>query len=104
MAKKKKWPKTIEEAVDKLISVISEEDKCTIKATKKEDLISFHFSLGMYIRNEFGLWGDNKELLRDCGLRAYPDSPYDDYILMLIHPDSASTEIIEALWEKLQRE
>ena len=53
---KKEWPRTVEEAVDRLLSSMSEEDKQSLKNTPEKDLIMCHFSLGAYIRNEFGLW------------------------------------------------
>lgn len=56
---------------------------------KENDLILSHAGTGMGIRNSFGLWADNKELLYDCGGG-------------FIHTDDASSVIIGALWEKLQ--
>lgn len=91
--KEKDYPKTIAEAVERLLSTLSEEEKEDIKNTPKNDLISLHFSLGMYIRNAFGLWKDNKELIEACG-QSYP----------IFDPDSVSGVIIDALWEKLQEE
>ena len=87
----KNYPKTIAEAVDHLISTLSEEDKEVIKKTSKNDLIQFHHGLGTYIRNAFGLWKDNKELIEACG-QSYP----------IFVPDSVSEVIIESLWKKLR--
>ena len=50
------WPSTLTEAVDRLMATMSAEDLATLRDTPKESLIMFHFSLGMYIRNTFGLW------------------------------------------------
>ena len=64
------------------------------------ELISLHFSLGMHIRNEFGLWqGGNDGLLASC----FPDVT-DPYMLMIIKqdPDRASGVIIEALCERVR--
>ena len=84
-SKENNYPKTIAEAVDRLLSTLSEKDKEAIKNTAKDDLIGLHFSLGTYIRNAFGLWKDNKELVEACG-QSYP----------IFFPDSVSEVIIEA--------
>lgn len=85
----RKRPKTVEEAVDLLFTLISDETKQQIKNTTEENLPDLHFGLGAGIRNEFGLWKDNKELLKACGKE---------------HPDDASSVIIKALREKLKDE
>ncbi len=102
MPHRKQWPKTVEEAVEQLLSSMSEEYKEALKNTPDEDLILHHYGFGAYIRNEFGLWDNNKELLKSCGLQLYPDSPYNEYLPMMVHPDNASTKIIEATWRRPQ--
>jgi hypothetical protein len=91
----KKLPTTYEEAIESLINTISDEDKNEVKMTPKEDLIKYHFSWGMGIRNDFGLWGENKLLLQSCAEQAGVEQ---------IHPDDASMLIIEGVWEALQKE
>ena len=80
-------PRTVKDAVSNIISDMSYEDKLLVKTTKKNDLIKFHHGWGTNIRNGFGLWGGNKELLKDAGKE---------------HPDDASMVIIEAVWKELQ--
>jgi hypothetical protein len=63
-------------------------DKARLRDTKKEDLILFHHGWGTGIRNGFGLWGDNTNLMTDCRAQ---------------HPDDASMVIIEAVWQSLQK-
>ncbi len=70
---------------------MSFERKQKIKGTKKEDLIKYHFGWGMGIRNSYGLWKGNTELLKSCG--------GED-----IHPDSCSMVIINRVWDLLQIE
>jgi hypothetical protein len=86
-AKHPEWPSTVNDAVTRLLSELSEKDKEAIKVTKRDDLIKYHFNLGLWIRNNFGLWNGNYSLLTDCHSK---------------HPDGASGVIIEALWQKLQ--
>ncbi|MDL1971045.1 MAG: hypothetical protein LWW94_08765 [Candidatus Desulfofervidaceae bacterium] len=68
---------------------MSEGEKEQFKNTPENKLTIFHFSMGIFIRNSFGLWagnlcqGDNKEAY-------YP-----------IHPDDISSAIIKRAWEKL---
>ena len=85
------YPKTVAEAVDRLLSTLSEKEKEDIKNMSKNDLIDLHFGLGTYIRNAFGLWKENEELLKECC------PTYHIYF-----PDDVSGVIIEALWEKLR--
>jgi hypothetical protein len=48
-------PETVAEAIDQLLMVLDSEQKATIAAMRQEDLVNLHFSLGMAIRNAFGL-------------------------------------------------
>jgi hypothetical protein len=84
----KKYPETLEEAVESVISILSEEDRNSLKNIRKEDLIELHFSLGLLIRNNLGLWGDNKKLLET-----------DDF--KDAHPDNISSVIMKDVWDKL---
>jgi hypothetical protein len=86
-------PKTVEEAVDRLIDELSLKDKTTIGNLGEDELINLHINLGEYIRNEFGLWSGNKDLLSSCCAIAKMDK---------VHEDTASTIIIEELWKGLR--
>ena len=95
------WPGTIYEAVTLLLSTMSDEEKESLKATPRVDLITYHFSLGHYIRNAFGLWQGNDDLLQSC----YPEvtDPQNlEYLKLDI--DGASRRIVEALWEKVRED
>jgi hypothetical protein len=85
-------PKTIDEAVDKLLSELSFKDKTKIANMSESDLIKFHLSYGVYIRNEFRLWG-NDSLMEFC--KSYAG-------VATINPEQASYVIIKELWERLQ--
>lgn len=88
--RKSKYPKTIEEAVDLLISSLSEEQRQELMNMPEEKLGTLHFTLGIYVRNTFGLPARNTELLDAC-CRGW-----------LRHPDDVSSVIIKAAWKKLQ--
>ena len=81
-------PKTLDEGVGRLISVLDDEHKLVIAAMQEDELIDLHFSLGTDIRNSFGLHNENSPLLKSLGL--------------FVHPDDASMVIINALWKKLR--
>ena len=88
---KPEHPKSIKEAIQLLLTDLPEKDRQTIRIMTEGQLSSLHLSLGNYIRNEFGLWGNNVELLRAC----CPDSSSEK-------ADDASSAIIKALWWRLQ--
>jgi hypothetical protein len=73
--KKNDYPKTIEEAADLLISSLSEKERQELINMPEEKLLTLHFTLGMYIRNTFGLLAGNMELLDACcpGWLQHPD-------------------------------
>jgi hypothetical protein len=88
-AQRSDWPRTVDEAVTRLLAELSDADKARLRAEKKDDLIKFHHGWGTSIRNCFGLWAGNKELMADCHA---------------FHPDDASMVIIEAVWQRLQKQ
>ena len=92
LAKLPRWPKTKAEAVVLLKQKMKKEDLAELAATSKNQLIGkYHFGLGTYIRNAFGVWRGNKDLWNDItGGKS-------------MHPDDLSSVIIEALWEDLQK-
>jgi len=79
-------PETVDEAVDKLLLILSDEQKNEIRALKEDDLIDLHFGLGMEIRNAFGLHDLGSKLLADCGTK---------------NPDDGAGVVVKALWDKL---
>lgn len=82
-----KWPGTVAEAVENILSGMKVADKRQVRDTPEEDLIMFHRGWGQGIRNGLGLLKGNTELLEDTGES---------------HPDDASMVIIEAVWKALQ--
>ena len=48
-------PQTVDQAVTLLLNTLDDEAKEQLRQMEKRDLIRLHFSLGMYIRNQFGL-------------------------------------------------
>ena len=58
MSKKDRIPKTKQECFEILDEMLSQEDKNAI--VEMEDTIELHFTLGMWIRNNWGLWGGSR--------------------------------------------
>ena len=86
-------PKTVDEAVDRMMSELDLESKVKIANMDLNNLASVHFELHVYFKNAFGVWHGNKELLADC--RAMSGEPIRD-------EDEATFVILKALWEKLR--
>lgn len=54
-------PKDIKDCFLQLDKLLSEEDRSTIRNLENaEETIQFHHSLGMWIRNNWGLWGGSR--------------------------------------------
>ena len=99
MSKKSCWPETIKNATERIISQMSEEEKRTLRGTKKEELAKFNFGMGVYIRNKFGLVDGNDALMKACALTQYGET-YN--IFYGDNPDGAAEVIIEAVWNELK--
>jgi hypothetical protein len=87
------FPKTVDEAVNILMAEMPLKDKAKIAKTEEEDLSGLHMFLGGYIRRAFGLWSGNCALLKSCAKAAGKKK---------IHPDDASSIIINELWNRLK--
>ncbi|MEX1013830.1 MAG: DUF6794 domain-containing protein [Candidatus Paceibacterota bacterium] len=83
------WPKSLNEAVSKLRSQFTEKQLLEIQQLSKEEFELRYLGVGSWIRNQFGLWRGNFNLLLDCD-ELNPE------------PDNVSNVILEKLWESLQ--
>lgn len=99
---KKSLPKTINEAVDRLIEELDEDALNKVRDSK--NLAEFHFGLGLYIRNQFVYKNDNKkELLDDVFSRFdIPEDKSDIRYYRFRHVDNISDVIIVELQKRLQ--
>ena len=82
-------PETVDEVIDRLMTVLESEHKATIATIQEEDLIDLHFSLGRAIRNAFRLHKPQSKLLTSCDV---------------VNPDDASGVLIKKLWMKIKIE
>ncbi|MFZ7128089.1 MAG: YpsA SLOG family protein [Desulfobacterales bacterium] len=87
-------PRTVDQAVQVLIEKLQLKEKVRIANMNEEDLATLNSTLGMYIRNKFGLVGGNQDLLQSCADAAIRD---------FIYPDEASAVIIALLAHELAK-
>lgn len=83
-----KAPESVSEAVDRLLLILTDEQKTEIAVLQEDDLIDLHFTLSLAIRNAFGLHDLGGKLLADCGTS---------------HPDDGAGVIILKLWKCLNK-
>lgn len=81
-------PSTVDEAITWCCDNLPEHVLTELSNMEQDELIQAHFGLGRHLRNELGLWTENKSLLESLG------KP---------HPDDASGVLIRKLWEELRR-
>ena len=96
-----KHPKSITEAVDYLIINMNIEEIDRIRTMERNQYASSeHFSLGMWIRNEFGInRGINSKLLYDCYQSKY--NYHSSKEIILFSPDNVSDIILKCLWDEV---
>ncbi len=87
-------PQTVDEVVEQLINGLPLKDKTSIANMTEDELDALHFTLGQYIRNNFGLWDKNSELMKSCKKVSEK---------ILLGQDEASGIIIKELWKHLKR-
>src|SRR4051812_5357749 len=82
-------PKNLDDAHQQLLKIFSPKDIEHIKAMKKEDdMIEYHFGLGMGLRNDWGLWRGSRlsQWFNERGI---------------FHPDDMTGIIFDTFWDKL---
>jgi hypothetical protein len=84
------WPTTVQQTVQDILAHMSPDEQGEIRNIKREDLIRYHFNWGTGVRNRYGLWRGNAELIISaCGQPC--------------HPEDASMKIMEAVWDALHK-
>ena len=86
------FPKNIDEALEKLLPVLTRTEKTKIVNMDESELVTLMPSLGLYIRGEYRLWG-NDPLIDDCKKFAKKNG---------LATDDPAMVIIWALWKHLQ--
>ena len=87
-------PKTVDEAVKRLVANLPLKFKVDLSKMDEGELINLHFSFGAFIRNQFGLWNENVDLLTDCRKLSG---------ITFMNADDATAFIIWELWKQLRK-
>ncbi len=90
------YPQTIMAAVNRLINEMPLKNRVQVANMAQEDLIDLRFTLGAWIRNNFGLGSGNHSLKREC-------SQYHGESFVYVHEDEAAMIIIYEFWKKIQQ-
>jgi hypothetical protein len=94
--KKNRYPQTMEEAIQACLIKLPAETLEELAGLKEEDLWGCHFGLGLWIRNNLGLWKGAMNLMETFR-----------------HPDDVASDIVDALhaflkknpnWKEIQRQ
>jgi hypothetical protein len=87
-----KKPATVDEAVDRMMSEMKLKGLTKLANMPEGDLINLHFTLGMWVRNNF-IYPRNDKLLESC--RAATRDKY-------LHHGQMHMVIVRELWKRLQ--
>jgi hypothetical protein len=88
-----KLPRTVDEAVERLIREYSLEDKTNIANMTENELMTLQFTLGSYISSEFGIYTGNRDLRLSSKLISGD---------VHLDPDYVPPLIIKELWKRLR--
>ena len=91
---KKPAPKTVDEAVAQLIEVLPLKEKVAIAKMNADEVAELNLTIGSYIRNAFGLWSGNVELMWSCTKASRRK---------ILHENEASAIILARLAQSLAR-
>ena len=86
-------PKTVDEAVDQIITDMSLEERVRMAGFDKEQLRVINYSMSIFIRNQLFMKDINKELFESCRTVSGNKN---------LNEGTAALVIIERLWEKLR--
>lgn len=81
-------PIDLNDALDTLQRILSPHSLWLIRDSMPEDMVPAHMGLGLWIRNQWGLWASSR-------LARY------FYALGIHHPDDMSAIILTSLWRRL---
>lgn len=87
-------PKTVDEAVDQIMSDMTLDERVRMANFDKEELRVINYSLSIFIRNQLFMKDINKELFESCLTVSGNKN---------LNEGTAALVIIERLWEKLRK-
>jgi len=87
-------PKTVDEAIDQIMSDMTLDERVRMANFDKEELRVINYSLSIFIRNQLFMKDINKELFESCRIISGNKN---------LNEGTAALVIIERLWEKLRK-
>jgi Domain of unknown function (DUF6794) len=87
-------PRTVDEAVERLISELPLKDRVSIAKMNKRELSAMHVTLGPGIREKYGFWTGNQELMESCRVLSGKDR---------FDIATGSAMIIDLMWARLKQ-
>jgi hypothetical protein len=87
-------PKTVDDAVERLISDLSLNDKAYIARLERDELYPLHITFESRINQDFGMLAGNRDLLGSCRLVSGNHN---------FRPEDGVDLIVEALWRRLRK-
>jgi len=98
-----------EEIIKELVANLKEDDIKFLRSEEvdtAEKMGQFHHSVGMHIRNHYGLWEKDNPLVQ-LWFEAHENNDIT-YILSGVdhhpnHPDAVSSEILKAVWHEVNK-
>ena len=94
------WPKTINDAAERIIAIMNDKERKKVSSLPESKLQKLRFSIGRYIHSELGLLEGNYALIKACAISEHGN--FESYFF-LNDADSASGVILEAIWNRLNR-
>jgi hypothetical protein len=87
-AKETYVPKNLDDALRQLDLLLGDKGRAEVQRAKEADMVQYHMGLGMWMRNNWGLWAGSRlaQYFNQLGIR---------------HPDDMTGIIFDSYWRKL---
>jgi len=87
-AKQMYVPKDLDDALKQLDLLLGDMGRAEVQRAKESDMIQYHMGLGLWMRNNWGLWAGSRlaQYFNQIGIR---------------HPDDMTGIIFDSYWRRL---
>lgn len=86
---------------DHIVDALDESSQQVLRSMPIAELASLHYSWGMDIRNEFGLWNSDHPLTKRWHEKPEERDIQNEVDHSIDHPDHISMEIMRGVWKKV---
>jgi hypothetical protein len=93
---------TLDEIVADVVKNMTTEDYQYLTTVSRTDMIQYHTSVGLHVRNFYKLWEEKHPLTKPwfddmkAGRKSYIEDGVD---LHPCHPDAVSAEVLKLIWD-----